>query len=300
MVNMKKSIKFFLLLLSVFFLCACREKKDYNLIEVTSEELVQNLFSEEKNSYVFAVVNASKDGYKQFMKDLKSLTKSAKMDVYYIDYNFMDVNSSLYLYNIDGLDFSTNSYFGVVDGSVKVAEYYNDFGSMYADLKNIKPKGDFTKVDEDTKNSYLEGAKKLYNEGKIGLSFDLLSKASNLSEAKSFYNESKYYKLLISWEAYDFKDADMKDVTYYSLIFYLGVNSFNLAQKEGKYDENFDKDFYYEDYDQLYYYVKDDIIYTTKKEDEKYTKTYQILSLSSNRMMLKDLKSGKEYAYSRY
>lgn len=296
---MKNYLKVFLLIIFTLILCSCKEKEEYHLIELTSQELINNMFTEDNKSFIFAAINIQEDGYEQFLKDLNNLSKSAKKDIYYIDYYHMDIESSVYLYNIDGADFSTNSYYAYKNGKFEVAEYYTDFSSMYSSVKNFKTQGDITKISKDKKESALKEAKKLYQEGKISLAFDTLNKAIDLEEAKKEYNNNKYYKLLISWENFDFKDKSMTRLTYYSLIFYHGVNYFSIANKDTTYDENFDKEFNYEDYEQLFYYVKDDIIYTSKSEDGKYRATYKITYFDSNHLDIRNISSNKEYSFVR-
>ncbi len=294
-----KYFKIIILVLFLFIICSCKSKEEYSLIELTSEELVNNLFALEEKDFILAAVNEDKDNYEQFLRDLGNFTKSAKINVYYINYYHMDKDSSFYLSNINGVDFQDNSYYTYEDKNFTVAEYYTDFGTMYGKLKNFKSQGTIEKVSEEKKEEYIEEAKNLYDEGNISNSFDKLNRAWDLDKAKSIYQKNKYYKLLISWECFNFKDKEMKDLTYYNLVFYHGVDFFNIAKKDALYDKTFDKNFDYDQYEQLFYYVKDDIIFTKKDENNKFKKMYQITLLDNNRLDLLDIVNNKSYSFVR-
>lgn len=296
---MKRLLKIVVLLLLLVGICSCREKKEYYAVELTGEELARNIFTDDKKSFVFAMINEDKSDTEQFIKDLGSLAKSSKKNVYYVNYSHIDTDSSFYLFNIDAADFANNSYYAYDNGNFVKAEYYTDYATMYQDLKNFNNNGEIEYIADDVKKNYLEEANTLYAEGKISMAFDSLNKAWSLDEAKDIYKSNKYYKLLIAWEFFDFKDKELTELTYYSLIFYHGVPTFSVASKEGKYEKDYDKTFYPEAYQDLFYYVKDDIIYTSKSEDGKYSKTYEITRLDSNHLEFKDLKTKKEYNYVR-
>lgn len=296
---MKKYIKIILIVFLIIILCACKNKEEYHLIELTSEELVINL-SNEANSFIFAVLNDQKENYEKYVKDLESLAKNIKKDVYYIDSEHIDSMSSLALFTIEGSDFTDNVYYSFTNDHFEYMGHYEDFGTMYKNLKNIRYTGQIEYVNDETKQSYLDEAKRLYQTGFISKSYDYLNKAYTLDEAKEMYKNSKYYKLLNSWENYDFKNEELTEVNYTSLIFYHGVKYFNIASREGAFDDSFDRNFNFEDYTQLYYYVKDDIIYTSKNETGNYQETYKITKLDSNHLDLEETKkNGRTHNFTR-
>lgn len=295
---MKKTIKLFLIIATLFLLCSCKDSKTYELTELTSEELATNLLSKDSKGIVFAAYNSQQENSSQFLKDLKSVATNVKLDIYYIDYDHLDVSSSGLLFSMDGINLQTNSYYALINGELIVAEEYTDFTSMYKNLKSVGYKPNIIKTSDEQKKDYLKEAEKLYEEGQVSKAFDTLNKAWTLQEAKETYNNNPYYKLMISWETYVFKDKEMKDMNYYSLLFIRDANYFLKTNKRGIFGE-FTKPNNVNDYDKVYYYIKNDIIYTSTREKGTYKETYKITYIDDDHLNLTDLKDKKEYKFVR-
>jgi hypothetical protein len=127
--NMKKIKLIILLLTFSLILCSC-EKKEYNLIQITGEELVKNLTSEKKD-FVFAMVDYSEEDTEQFLKDLKSVSKSANINIYYVDYLHLDKESAFVLFNLYTTDFTTNGFHVIQNNSLIVSNEYINFKEKY-------------------------------------------------------------------------------------------------------------------------------------------------------------------------
>lgn len=294
---MRKRIKILILIMLTFIVCSCSNKREYNLIELTGEELVENIFSEENKNIVFAFYNSSLSNANQFLKDLENTSNNAKLDIYYIDSNHLDSGSYLILSSLDTISPTYNSYYAYINGEYKVAEEYTDLKTMYNSLKEIGYKSNVIKKTKEEKLEKVEEANKLYEEGHISQAIGLLNYAWDLEEAKEAYSNGKYYNILDSWERYEFLNEKMEEVYYENIIFYYDSNTFEHALIKSKYNKDFQKPSSYDDYKSIYYYIKDDIIYTSDTESGKYKETYKITYIDSENLDLLNLKTKKEYQY---
>jgi len=225
---MKKIVKVFLLLLITIGLCSCSNKKEYKLVELTAEELVKNITSDEKKSFVFAIYNSQSSKGEEFLKNLQNVVNNAKLDIYYIDYYHMDSSSSGYFFDIGLEGYNQNGYYAFIDGKMMINNVYTDFKTLYTSIKDFGYQTEITKISQEQKLKYLKEAQKLYEEGLIASSFDELNKAWDLKEAKEMFTNNKYYNILNSWENYEIKDEIM---TYKSILFYHGVKYFYYINK---------------------------------------------------------------------
>lgn len=294
---MKKALKITVILLFLLILCSCGEKKEYHTIEITGEELVNNIFSEDDKNIVYAFYNSKEKNYEKYIEDLNKVSKAAMIDIYYVDISHLDAGSSIIMLTMNSLIADSNSYYAYINKKITVASAYSDYSTMYNDLKNIGYSSNVETLSDNEKKDNLEEAKKLYDEGKIAESLNLINKSWTLKEAKEFYNNSKYYNILSSWERYEFLDKKLEKIAYINIDFLPSSSELYQITKKGKYNSDFTKPMPFEGYDNLHYYIKDDIIYTSTKENGKYKETYKIEYLSDDYMTLYEYKNQKEYDY---
>lgn len=294
---MKKFIKTICILLFLFILCSCSEKKEYKVLEITGEELTNNIFSEEEKNIIYAFYDSSDKNHKKFIEDLKTVSEKAKIDIYYTDLSHLDKASTIILFTINDLYINGNSYYAYINKKVTVSSEYKDYNTLYSDLKSIGYKSNIEIIPEEIKKSNLDDAKKLYHEGKIAESLEYLNKCWNLNEAKEFYEQNSYYNILNSWERYEYLDEKTKKIAYTNIIFQESSNQMYTITRKGTYNKDFTKPIPYGDYNLLYYYIKDDIIYTSSEENGQYKETYKINYLSDDYMTIYEYKLKKEYDY---
>ena len=82
---MKKLIKLLLILLITFTIVSCG-KKDYKegeLIELSAQELTNNFAGDNAKDFIFATVNETKQGYREFLIDLEKYAKESKKAIYF-------------------------------------------------------------------------------------------------------------------------------------------------------------------------------------------------------------------------
>lgn len=289
--------KRFLIIIIIFLItsiiCSC-EKKEYQLIEITAEELVNNIMNEDKN-FVFALYNEEEANATEFMSSLKNTVKNANINIYYMDFEHMNIEPAITLYSLETLGLDKNSYYVKQNNGIVLSEYYEDYGTMYKSLKSYAFSNTLDYISDKEKKNNLEEAKRLLSEGYVSKSYEKLGNAWTLTEAKEFYSENKVYEILDLWERYEFKDSELNKVDYHIMDFLINTNYYESATKSGEY-ENFNKTIDYDAYSKTYYYIKDNYIYTSKDE-KKYTKKYYIQYLDKDDLHLKDLKNNKVYKY---
>jgi hypothetical protein len=294
--NMKKIKLIILLLTFSLILCSC-EKKEYNLIQITGEELVKNLTSEKKD-FVFAMVDYSEEDTEQFLKDLKSVSKSANINIYYVDYLHLDKESAFVLFNLYTTDFTTNGFHVIQNNSLIVSNEYINFKEMYTLLKGKAYKNKLERVDQKTKENYIKEAKELYKENKIPEAHEKLCKAWDLKTAQEEHSKNKYYNLINVWERKEIT-ADIPEKTNYKVIsFHSGVNYYMYHEKSSL-SEEFDDSFELNEAEINYFKINKDIIYTSNREKGYYEEAYQIIDVDDKFLQLKDLKSNKNITFTR-
>lgn len=296
---MKKLTKLFIILFLILFICACKDKKtEYKLIEITGEELVNNLYNNDNQKFIFALYNTDKKNADTFYQSLENIVNNINSDVYYVEYNHLDDESSFNLYTSDFGNFAENSYYLYDKGKITISSDFTDFAAMYKELKTITKTTSLNLVSAKTKEEYLKQADQLYNEGQISQAFNYLNKAWNTEEAKKTYQNNKYYKLINSWEAYKFLDDQHKKVEYYSFFFISNVNYFYQIIVEDNY-QDFEKPNDLSKYEKKYYYIKDDIIYISNYDNGKYKETYQIESINEERLTLIDIETKEKLNFAK-
>lgn len=284
----------FLFILIICLTCSC-EKKEYQLIELTTKELLNNI-SNNKN-FVFAMYNSNINNSKDFKEALENIIKNTKTNIYYLDFQHLSVDAGSLLITLFDIEPSQNSYYVVKDGKFVISNQYTDFKDLYKNLKNYKFSQKIDFIQKKEKEKSLKEAQELYNKGYISLSIEKLNQAWNLKEAKEFYEKSSYYQLIGEWEYYDYKDKKIEKIDYYSLVFISDTTYFYKAKKSGNFT-NFKKPTYSE-YTSVYYYIIDDYIKVAEKENSKYTKKYKILYLDEKNLHLEDLSTKKEIKYTK-
>lgn len=290
-----KKLLIIMILLIPLILCSC-EKKEYSLIEITAEELVNNLNSD--NNFVFAIIDYSEDDTEQFLKDLKSITKNSNMNIYYVDYLHIDTSSSFELFNLYSTDFTTNGYHVIQNQSLIVSNEYTNFKELFTALKGKNFTSKLDLIDEKTKKSHIKEAKTLYEDNKISESYDMLCKAWDLKEAKEFLENNKYYKLINIWERTEITDEVPEKTNYTFLGFYTGVNYYTYHEKTSL-SEKFDNKISLNEMEIIYYRIKDDIILTSNREDGYYEETYKIVDVNDQYLQITDLKTKENKVFTR-
>lgn len=294
---MYKKTKIIIMLFLSFFLVACKEKREYQAVEITGAELVSNIYKENPENIVFAFYNSEEDNYETYINDIKEVSKKAQIDIYYIDGAHLDTGSYITLTATETINPLVNSYYILLDGTIKSVNKYTDYKEMYSNLKSIGYNSKINLTSNEEKEEKLNKAKELYSEGHIVESLLTLEKAWPLEEAKKFYEENKYFKVINSWERYEFLDKKMENVLYVNIDFSYASSVFYKIEYKSKYDKEFVKPTDLNNYDLLYYYIKDDIIYTSEDEEEKYKKAYEIKYIDDENLYLYEFKNKKEYKY---
>lgn len=293
-----KKIKILLILLFIPIILSSCDKKEYGLIELTSEELINNMISGEKD-FIFAIVDYSEDNTDQFLKDLADVSSSAKINIYYIDYIHMDEESAgTLLFYTYSTDFSVNAIHAIQDSELIVSKKYTNFKDMYTTLKEIVFTDKLDLIDNKTKQKYIEEANKLYQEEKYAEAHNQLCKAWNLPEAKKIHEENDYYHLINLWEHFKITDEEPAIITYRNLYFYSNSETLYRIKETAEF-ENFEKPTDLTNYEELLYKIEDNIIYTKVSENSKYKATYEIESVNEYELKIIDLETDTKYTYNR-
>ena len=283
--------KFLIIIFSlILLLCSC-EKKEYYLIELTGDELVNHL-SKDKSSLTLAIYSENYKNSAQFLNDLQLVSKRAKENIYYIDIDHIDMMNFLILPDL--LDVETNSLIYVVyqDSKKIIEEEYTSYDKMFATL-NGKKYEDVELVSLDEKKAILDEAKKLYDDGYISNAYDMCQKAWPLDEAKVFFNESNLFKIVNQWEYKNLVD-NSKKMNYIGIVFLSLNNAAYMTDTTVKVEEYIKPSL--TDYDIYYYRIKDNVLCMSEKNDGKCKYEYEILDVSDSILTLK--KNNKEYKFS--
>lgn len=288
-------------LLIIFFLlpivlCSCN-KKEYQLIQITGDELVQNLLYEEKN-FVFAIVDESEPDAEQFLSDLEAVVKNANINIYYVDYLHISQSAAFELFTSYSTDFTTNGFHAVHNKSLVVSNEYIDFKTTYSLLKDKAYTDELVRIDESKKKESIKEAQELYKENKISEAHEKLCDAWDLKEAQDEHSNNKYYNLINAWERTEYTTDNPEKTNYTSIIFNSGVNYY-ILQKVSALSTEFEKPDSINDYETVYYRIKDDIIYTSNREKGYYEETYKINDISDKYLQITDIKTNKKMTYVR-
>ena len=283
---MKKKVAL-LLLISLFLFTSCT-KKEYKLIELTSEDLL-TLLTDSKDSFVYATINmrGNKKEAQEYKKALLNYTKKGKTNIYYIDTSDLVFYDDEMIYNFTNTDLSKNYLYIVRSGVIKAVIPYEGKNTPEKYLSGIHFSDIKIPTSDKEKEESLEEAKKLYEEGLICSSYTILQKAWTLESAKKYYETHDYYKLINYWRSY-LHLGNGKVLSKELVIFNFedAVNSFKYSglNKDYKYPKS-------NDYDMKNFYVKDNIIYTadvTIEDKTKYKKQYEILEIKEDYLKVKE------------
>ena len=285
---MKKFLIMFFFL--ILLLCSC-DKKEYKLIELNGEEFL-NHFSKENMDLVIAFYNDDLDNSDAFLEDLSTVAKRAKINVYYIDVNHIDMMNLLILDSaLETETFDSLKYFVYQGGKIIVNEEYTDFDTMYKNL-NGKRYEDVELMPDDTKQAYVDDAKELFDEGYISEAYNLLLKAWNYDETKNFVDDNEMFKIFNStWEYQEVYDNNQ--------INYIAMAFLSLDDSMLMIDQTFDRNEFVKDeitFDNPYYFkLNDETLCISKKIDSECFAEYEIISISDNLLRMK--KDEKEYKF---
>ena len=276
---MKKSIKVLLIITLSLLLFGCKSKEGYRLIEITGNELVESL--ENNDQIIYATINLNTKEGQNFKRDLERIAKEHHTDIYYVDsirLNFWDDET---LYVKTNIDTRKNYYY--YTGKNAWSKEYKDYQDINENIYGYKSNKISKSVSDKEKNDYFTKAKTSYNEGNIAESYDYLTKCWTLKEAKDFYDNNKYFKLINEWE---YKSQNNKNITIKKLAIFDVSSLLFYYEYSGKLSEYTEPKA--NDYDANNYKVKDDIIYV--EENEKYIPKYKIISLEEDEMILEENK----------
>ena len=191
---MKKITKLLVLIMIIPLLFSCGKKDaNYGLIEITGPELSNAL--ENNDRIIYATINFETKQGENFKRDIERAAKELHLDIYYVDSIRLDFWVDEGLYVKTNIDTRKNYYYYNDNGDLQIYEY-TDYKNTYDSLKDIKSDHISKTVSDKEKEEYLEKAKKAYKEGKITDSYYNLTSCWTLPEAKEFYNNSKYFKLM--------------------------------------------------------------------------------------------------------
>ena len=297
---MKKYLNLLFIILIPLIICACEDngKREGKLIEISALELTRNFHGENSKDFIFATVNEHKKGYEEFLESLKKLVKETNQTIYYVYYQHIDTEASLYIFNLYDAYFTSNAYHVVEDSEMLITEEYKSYDKMKTDLKGIYYKDKLTMQSEKEVKENLKYAKEEYDKGNISVAFNYLNRIYDEPEAKNFFKENKYLGIVKVWEHFIITKGKKDKITYRSLMFLHDSISYYETLIKDDY-ETFEEPTYLNGYDQFFYYVKDDIIYTSTTQDGKYEKRYLIKEIEETRLSLIDYKYKKDYIFKR-
>ena len=159
-----------ILLLIIGFSIFNKNKTEYALIELTSEELL-NTFLDEKVSITFALYNEKDIQAEDYYNDLKKVVAQAKENIYYVNTNFITSEFEQVMDAAFGTDTTSQSYYVIQDGNLIINNTYQGFNTMYKELNGKKYNTEIVETSREKKLEYLEKTKKYYQEGNIATAY---------------------------------------------------------------------------------------------------------------------------------
>jgi hypothetical protein len=297
---MKKILKLLFIMLIPILITSCSQKdyKEGQLIEISGIELTNNFAGENAKNFIFAIVNETKPGYKEFLSDLERYAKETNKAIYFTYYNHLDTEAAFYIFNLYEADFTSNGYHVLEDGKLTVTTEYTNYNNMKATLEEKRFYTILDYTSEKQVQETLKLAQEEYDKGNISISYNYINKIWNRKEAKDFYKNHPKLGIIKSWEHFTITKDKRDRITYRSLLFHHNTNYFlEILTKE--YYDGFEKPQNMLDYEQVFYYVKDDIIYTSDKEDGTYKERFKIKKIENTSIKLFDYKYKKDYIFTR-
>ena len=277
------------LVIFLLMLCSC-EKKEYHLIELNANELLEQLFKEDCD-IVVAYYDSKDENSEQFISDLEKVVKASKENIYYIDVNHISGYSLILLYEYFSVDVSGLRYFVVQDGQTLIKEKYTDYLTLFKNLNGKKYDTEINYVSDEDIDKYLNEANKSYKDGYISNSLDYINLIWNSNKAKEFYDNHELFDIIQMWENYDIKDNG-SDMVYTSLMFYSFTNSFDYYVGNSKVNEFTKPEM--DEYKSYYYKIINNELLVSEDEDGDYKKLYDIDDFANDYLVLKD-KNGKKH-----
>jgi len=284
---MKKTIKITIIILISLCLFACKDK--YSLIDITSEEMANNLFFD-KSSFILAFYKENQNNSKEFIKDLNYIIDTQKTNIYLMKIDEISNSDTILLEMYFDSSITGNSYIAVENSNVTVKNNYSNNGTLVTDMLKAPVDDTFKRVPDEQKQNSLTKAKEYFSEGKISQSYYELLKAITLKEAKDFYKENEIkYNLIGTWVSTKKNSKGKYDGIY-------------VEEKENIYTKYSakDSDLNDVDYDNkktVYFKVLDDIIYTCETEKVDYKKAFKIVDMTKDNLTLLNLKNNKTIEY---
>ena len=285
---MKKILKIVIIFMITLSLCGCKNK--YKLIDITSEEMANNLFNSDDSSFVLAFYKEDQNNAKEFIKDLEYVIETNKTNIYKIDFNHISSADSILLEMYVNAPIQMNCYMIISNGEVVLLNNYSNNQNIMQDMLKLPDNDTFKKTSDEKKQEYLKLAEDKLKEGKISESYSEYLKASTLPEAKEFYKQNKEkYHLIGTW----ISTKKNQDKLYEGIY---------VEEKENIYSKYVAKDQDLTDIDYnkkktVYFKVIDDIIYTCDVEGVNYKKSFQILEINEKQLKLLNLKTKKTLEY---
>ena len=290
---MKKILILFLCIIC-FSLTSCK-KNEYGLVELSSVEFnnyyyVDDVVREDVN-IVLAIYNSASENGEQFLNDLDKVARRTKTLIYYIDYDHLDFVTAFVM---DELAPGENSYLVIQDGVTIYSELYSDYDTMYKNINGKKLYPDLELSSDEYVDEQLDNAKKALDEGKYTTAYDYLNLIWNRQEAKDFFNDHNEFNLIHYWEGY-IPTGNGEKIHYFALSIGFFFNTLTVYDKLDN-TEGFKVP---TDGKMYYYYVKDGYFYISEKEDGEYKKSYKIVSLTKDKLVVKvnDLNLGMYIVY---
>lgn len=282
------------IIIIIFASNSTKTKEEYKLIELTGNELTNTILSKKDISITFALYNDYDIQAQDFLEDLKTTTKQAGENIYYVNTSHASFEFSTIMESLISKPINILSYYVYQNGELVVANNYNNFKSMYKELNGKKYNTKIIETSKKEKEEAIKKANKLYEEGDISGAHNELSIAWNTKEAKNTYSQKPLYMLIGSWEIYE-PDEELINTKYINFVFTNYYSSLFIAEDEGKID-GFKKPSYnkYEKYD---INIKDNYIYTKKENETKYKKGYKIESISKYNLTLSNEKKVYKFQY---
>lgn len=297
---MKKIIKLLFILCITLLISSCGSKdyKEGQLVELSGLELTNNFAGETAKDFIFATINETKEGYREFLSDLEKYAKETNKAIYYVEYKHIDTEAALYVFNLYEADFTSNCYHVVENGDITLTKPYVNYSTLKFNLESKRFYSVLDYISDKDAKEYLKKAQEELDNGNPSVSLNYINKIWNRQEAKNFYNKNEELQVIKSWEYFTFTNDKRKRITYHSLLFHHNANYFlEILTKE--YYDSFEKPSDLGAYEVVFYYVKDDIIYTSDKVDGTYKERFKILSVERTSFRLFDYKYKKEYTYTR-
>lgn len=284
----------------ILFLIAClyiyqnKDNKDYTLIEITGQELLDVFVDDEEASITFALYNERDIQAEDFYKDLEKTSRQAHQNIYYVNTSHVTFEFEEIINTLTSRQPDILSYYVIKDGKILISKTYEGFNQLYKDLNGKKFDTKIPKTSKEKKLEYISQAQEAYKEGNIAGAHQLLAGAWDLQEAKDEWNNKPYYKLIGNWEHFEVQ-PDGKNTRYLNIFITTYTSHMYVADEvveiEGFTEPELNK------YKQYEIQIKDDWIYTKDPKTNKFKKKYEIIKSGMYSLELKDGETTYTFQY---